>query len=88
MRPESMTTVWPVMVWVRHMATTISAQSSLSAGLVADNNSHRYIPELLQVRRLSFSTTMKRLLVSLFDDRFRPRSRIEGKIHHVSKGAI
>src|SRR6266851_345643 len=32
MRPESMTTVWPVMVSVRHMATTMSAQSSLSAG--------------------------------------------------------
>jgi hypothetical protein len=31
MRPESMTTVWPVMVSVRHMATTMSAQSSLSA---------------------------------------------------------
>jgi hypothetical protein len=31
MRPESMTTVWPVMVSVRHMLTTMSAQSSLSA---------------------------------------------------------
>jgi hypothetical protein len=27
-----MTTVWPVMVSVRHMVTTMSAQSSLSAG--------------------------------------------------------
>ena len=27
-----MTTVWPVMVSVRHIATTMSAQSSLSAG--------------------------------------------------------
>src|SRR6202000_2140518 len=32
MRPESMTMVWPVMVSVRHMVTTMSAQSSLSAG--------------------------------------------------------
>ena len=30
MRPASMTTVWPVMV-VRQIATTMSAQSSLSA---------------------------------------------------------
>lgn len=28
-----MTTVWPVMVSVQHMATTMSALSSLSAGL-------------------------------------------------------
>jgi hypothetical protein len=27
-----MTIVWLVMVWVRHIATTMSAQSSLSAG--------------------------------------------------------
>ena len=31
-RPESMTTVWPVIVSVRHIVTTMSAQSSLSAG--------------------------------------------------------
>ena len=30
-RPASMTIVWPVMVSVRHMVTTMSAQSSLSA---------------------------------------------------------
>ena len=30
-RPESMTAVWPVIVSVRHIVTTISAQSSLSA---------------------------------------------------------
>src|SRR5579862_6280075 len=30
-RPESMTMVWPVIVSVRHMVTTMSAQSSLSA---------------------------------------------------------
>src|ERR1700710_2075794 len=32
MRPESITTVWPVLGSVWHMATTMSAQSSLSAG--------------------------------------------------------
>jgi hypothetical protein len=45
------------------------------SGVTADNNSLRYIPKLLRVRRIGFSTTMKRLLVSLF----------EGKLHHVSK---
>ena len=29
-----MTTVWPVMVSLRHMATTMSAQSSLSAAFL------------------------------------------------------
>jgi hypothetical protein len=32
MRPASITTVCPVIVSVRHMVTTMSAQSSLSAG--------------------------------------------------------
>jgi hypothetical protein len=31
-----MTTVWPVIVSVRHIATTMSAQASLSAGFLSD----------------------------------------------------
>jgi hypothetical protein len=35
-RPASMTTVWPVIVSLRHIVTTISAQSSLVGGLLQD----------------------------------------------------
>ncbi len=37
MRPESMTIVWPVIVSVRHSVTTMSAQSSLSAGFLSSD---------------------------------------------------
>jgi hypothetical protein len=69
----------------RRISCRTSSKSAVCSDLVifrlsrsavaADNNSHCYIPELLRVRSLNSSTMMKRLLVSLFNDRFRPRSR-------------
>ena len=77
-RPESMTTVWPVMVSVRHMATTISAQSSLSAGffssdVVAERGRHGDSP------RRSYSSRHDR-----FELAWQASARLDAR-HHARR---
>src|SRR5229473_5907329 len=69
MRPESMTTVWPVMVSVRHMATTMSAQSSLSAAFFrSEPDAERSI---CSDRRLAVASALQQTRRHAVDERLR-----------------
>src|SRR6185437_1664590 len=50
-RPESITTVWPVIVSVRHIVTTMSAQSSLSAAFFSSEEDADF--SIMSGRRLA-----------------------------------